>query len=73
MAVDDWIANLFQSEQTRGLSGGLSAAVTVDESNPFYNYRLQRHQVQGIWFPNPYCCGPVVVLRMRVVDCRNIC
>ena len=45
MAVDDWIANLFQSEQTRGLSGGLSAAVTVDESNPFYNYRLQRHQV----------------------------
>lgn len=47
MAVDDWISNLFQSEQTRGLSGGLSASITLDESNPFYNYRLRRHQVAG--------------------------
>ena len=47
MAVDDWISNLFQSEQTRGLSGGLSASITLDESNPFYNYRLRRHQVSS--------------------------
>ena len=47
MTVDDWISNLFQTGQTRGLSGGLSAAVTLDETNPFYNYRLQRHAVSG--------------------------
>ncbi|MBT3220595.1 MAG: hypothetical protein HN348_16030, partial [Proteobacteria bacterium] len=57
----DWISN--RSEQTRGLSGGaLSAAVALDESNPYYNYRLRRHSAQGdvveepglLWFTSPY-------------------
>jgi hypothetical protein len=53
MAVDDWISNLFQSEQTRGLSGGAAATVALDESNPFYNYRLRRHVVEGDLVADP--------------------
>jgi hypothetical protein len=57
----DWIANLFQSEQTRGLSGGQAAALALDESNPYYNFRLRRHTCDGdlvadpslIWYTSP--------------------
>jgi hypothetical protein len=47
MAVTDWVSNLFQSEQTRGLSGGTAPAVALDNANPYYNYRLRRHRTDG--------------------------
>lgn len=58
----DWIAGLFQSEQTRGLSGDSASAVALDESNPYYNYRLRRHQAEGdliaepglVWYTSPF-------------------
>lgn len=43
----DWISNLFQSEQTRGLSGDAAGSVALDDSNPYYNYRLRRHKAEG--------------------------
>ena len=49
----DWIANLFQSEQTRGLSGGQAAALALDESNPYYNFRLRRHTCDGDLVADP--------------------
>jgi len=58
----DWIAGLFQSEQTRGLSGDSASAVALDDSNPYYNYRLRRHKAEGdfvedpglLWYTSPY-------------------
>jgi hypothetical protein len=58
----DWIAGLFQSEQTRGLSGDTASAVALDDSNPYYNYRLRRHHAEGdvvedpglLWYTSPY-------------------
>ncbi|TVQ93636.1 MAG: hypothetical protein EA397_04125, partial [Deltaproteobacteria bacterium] len=47
MAVSDWVSNLYQSEQTRGLSGGASPAVALDDANPYYNYKLRRHRTVG--------------------------
>ncbi len=35
----DWISNLFQSEQARGLSGDSATGVALDDANPYYNYR----------------------------------
>ncbi|MFT6157794.1 MAG: hypothetical protein ACJA00_000360 [Myxococcota bacterium] len=62
MAVSDWIANIFQSDQTRGLSGGTAGLVALDDSNPYYNYRLRRHSADGdlvsepglIWYTSAY-------------------
>lgn len=58
----DWITGLFQSEQTRGLSGDSASAVALDDSNPYYNYRLRRHRAEGdivadpslLWYTSPY-------------------
>lgn len=58
----EWVAGLFQSEEARGLSGESAASVALDESNPFYNYCLRRHQADGdliqdpglLWFTSPY-------------------
>lgn len=58
----DWIAGLFQSEQTRGLSGDGASAVALDDSNPYYNYRLRRHRTddnlveapQLLWFTSQF-------------------
>lgn len=47
MAVGDWISNLFQAEQTRGLSGGGADGLAFDGSNSFYNFRLRRHAAGG--------------------------
>jgi hypothetical protein len=49
----DWISNLFQSEQTRGLSGDSATAVALDDANPYYNYRLRRHKAEGDIVANP--------------------
>lgn len=53
MAVTDWIANIFQSNQTRGLSGGAAGLVALDDSNPYYNYRLRRHTADGDLISEP--------------------
>lgn len=53
MAVTDWVSNLFQSEQTRGLSGGAAPAVALDNANPYYNYRLRRHRTDGDLITDP--------------------
>lgn len=53
MAVSDWVSNLYQSEQTRGLSGGASPAVTLDDANPYYNYKLRRHRTVGDLVADP--------------------
>lgn len=58
----DWIAGLFQSEQTRGLSGDGASAVALDDSNPYYNYRLRRHRTEDdlvadpslVWFTSQF-------------------
>ena len=58
----EWVAGLFQSEEARGLSGESASSVALDESNPYYNYRLRRHQTEGdlvgdpglIWYTSPY-------------------
>lgn len=58
----EWVTGLFQSEQTRGLSGGDAGSVALDDSNPYYNYRLRRHQAEGdlvadpglLWYTSPY-------------------
>ncbi|MBN2800104.1 MAG: hypothetical protein JXX28_13245, partial [Deltaproteobacteria bacterium] len=62
MAVNDWVPNLYQSEQTRGLSGGGATGVALDASNPYYNFRLRRHKAEGdvvadpalLWHTSPY-------------------
>ncbi len=41
----DWTIGLFQSDATRGLSGGGAPSVGLDADNPAYNYRLRRHSV----------------------------
>lgn len=58
----EWVKGLLQSEQTRGLSGGDAGSVALDDSNPYYNYRLRRHEAEGdlvadpglLWFTSPY-------------------
>jgi hypothetical protein len=53
---------LFASEQTRGLSGDTASTVALDDSNPYYNYRLRRHKAEGdviadpalLWYTSPY-------------------
>src|SRR6188508_2667126 len=60
----EWVAGLFQSDnqQTRGLSGDSAHTVALDESNPYYNYRLRRHKAEGdliadpglLWYTSPY-------------------
>ncbi|MFT4624583.1 MAG: hypothetical protein ACI8PZ_003242, partial [Myxococcota bacterium] len=62
MALGDWISGLFQSEQTRGLSGGSAPSVALDDANPYYNYRLRRHKAEGdivsdpslLWYTSPF-------------------
>lgn len=53
MAVSDWVSNLYQSEQTRGLSGGARPAVALDDANPYYNYKLRRHRTMGDLIDDP--------------------
>ena len=58
----EWVAGLFQTEQTRGLSGDTAHTVALDDANPYYNYRLRRHKADGdivgdhslLWFTSPY-------------------
>ena len=58
----EWVAGLFQSDQTRGLSGDSASAVALDDANPYYNYRLRRHMAEGdivhdpglLWYTSPY-------------------
>ena len=58
----EWVAGLFQSEQTRGLSGDSAHTVALDDANPYYNYRLRRHKAEGdiienhglLWYTSPY-------------------
>ncbi|MEQ1506646.1 MAG: hypothetical protein ABMB14_30745, partial [Myxococcota bacterium] len=60
----EWVAGLFQSDnqQTRGLSGDQAHSVALDDSNPYYNYRLRRHKAEGdliadpglLWYTSPY-------------------
>ncbi len=60
----EWVAGLFQgdNQQTRGLSGDSAHTVALDDSNPYYNYRLRRHQSEGdliadpglLWYTSPY-------------------
>jgi len=58
----EWVAGLFQSDQTRGLSGDSASAVALDDANPYYNYRLRRHLAEGdvvhdpglLWYTSPY-------------------
>jgi hypothetical protein len=58
----EWVAGLFQTEQTRGLSGDTAYTVALDDANPYYNYRLRRHRADGdivgdhnlLWFTSPY-------------------
>jgi hypothetical protein len=60
----EWVAGLFQSDnqQTRGLSGDQAHSVALDESNPYYNFRLRRHKAEGdlvtdpglLWYTSPY-------------------
>jgi len=58
----EWVAGLFQSEQTRGLSGDSANTVALDDANPYYNYRLRRHKADGdlverpalLWYTSPY-------------------
>jgi hypothetical protein len=60
----EWVAGLFQSDnqQTRGLSGDQAHTVALDESNPYYNFRLRRHKAEGdliadpglLWYTSPY-------------------
>ena len=58
----EWVAGLFQSEQTRGLSGDSASTVALDDANPYYNYRLRRHLAEGdivqepglLWYTSPY-------------------
>ncbi len=58
----EWVAGLFQSEQTRGLSGDSAHTVALDDANPYYNYRLRRHKADGdvierpmlLWYTSPY-------------------
>lgn len=43
MAANEWLNNIMQADQqARGLSGGKNAGLVLDESNPYYNYRLKR-------------------------------
>ncbi len=60
----EWVAGLFQgdNQQTRGLSGDNAQSVALDDSNPYYNYRLRRHKAEGdivqdpglLWYTSPY-------------------
>ena len=60
----EWVAGLFQADnqQTRGLSGDSAHSVALDDSNPYYNYRLRRHRTDGdlisdpglLWYTSPY-------------------
>jgi len=60
----EWVAGLFQgdNQQTRGLSGDNAHSVALDDSNPYYNYRLRRHRAEGdivadpglLWYTSPY-------------------
>jgi hypothetical protein len=60
----EWVAGLFQSDnqQTRGLSGDQAHSVALDDSNPYYNFRLRRHKAEGdliadpglLWYTSPY-------------------
>ncbi|MCA9492877.1 MAG: hypothetical protein KC621_23255, partial [Myxococcales bacterium] len=60
----EWVAGLFQSDnqQTRGLSGDQAHTVALDDSNPYYNFRLRRHKAEGdlitdpglLWYTSPY-------------------
>lgn len=60
----EWVAGLFQADNqtTRGLSGGSAQSVALDDSNPYYNYRLRRHRAEGdlaadpglLWYTSPY-------------------
>lgn len=60
----EWVAGLFQADnqQTRGLSGDSAHSVALDDSNPYYNYRLRRHKAEGdlvadpglLWYTSPY-------------------
>ncbi|MEM6931541.1 MAG: hypothetical protein AAF602_31715, partial [Myxococcota bacterium] len=60
----EWVAGLFQgdNQQTRGLSGDNAHSVALDDSNPYYNYRLRRHKAEGdivqdpglLWYTSPY-------------------
>ena len=66
----EWVAGLFQSDnqQARGLSGGSGtnsgggSGIPLDDSNPYYNYRLRRHKAEGdliadpglLWYTSPY-------------------
>jgi len=59
-----WVAGLFQGDNqaARGLSGGSAHTVALDDSNPYYNYRLRRHKAEGdliadtglLWYTSPY-------------------
>ncbi len=60
----EWVAGLFQADNqaTRGLSGDSSHSVALDDSNPYYNYRLRRHRTESdlvaepglLWYTSPY-------------------
>jgi hypothetical protein len=60
----EWLGGLFQSDnqQTRGLSGDQAHSVALDDSNPYYNFRLRRHKAEGdliadpglLWYTSPY-------------------
>ena len=54
MPVNELLSNIMQADQqARGLSGGKGAGLVLDESNPYYNYRLKRFSGANNLLKNP--------------------